>query len=104
MGNEDLEWDALSVGATRPALVPFVGVPVLYLFACVIAMFPLMILVGTLTPALILLPILVYGGRWMISKDHNRPRVLLLAWRTGSLFGDRNRWGGITSDPLGGPR
>jgi hypothetical protein len=43
---------------------------------------------------LLMIVALTVLGRWLVSRDHNRPRVLYLALIAGALFADRGRWGG----------
>jgi type IV secretory pathway VirB3-like protein len=48
--------------------------------------------------------VLTVLGRWLVARDHNRPRVLYLALMSGVMFADRRRWGGASVDPLGETR
>ena len=48
--------------------------------------------------------VLTVLGRWLVCRDHNRPRVLYLALMSGAMFADRRRWGGDSVDPLGETR
>jgi type IV secretory pathway VirB3-like protein len=101
-------WDALSVGATRPAVIkglnvpfwfilPIVGLPMITVSATAIA--------GNVNPWWLLgiIPLTALG-RWVVASDHNRPRVLFLALISGAMFADRRRWGGYSVDPLGEAR
>lgn len=97
---EDMPWDGLSVGATRPAVIKAFGIP--FWFILPIVGLPLVLVVLTSNPFwLVLILGLTALGRWLVATDHNRPRVLLLAILSGAMFGDRSRWGGVTTDPLG---
>jgi type IV secretory pathway VirB3-like protein len=98
--NEDVPWDGLSVGATRPAVIKGFNIP--FWFILPITGLPALVVVVTSNPLwLSLMLVLTALGRWMVATDHNRPRVLLLAMLSGSLFADRGRWGGDSTDPLG---
>ena len=97
---ETVPWDALSVGATRPAVIKGLNVP--FWFVLPIVGIPMVIASATQNPFwLLLILALTALGRWIVARDHNRPRVLFLALISGAMFGDRRRWGGVTFDPLG---
>lgn len=97
---ETVPWDALSVGATRPAVIKGLNVP--FWFVLPIVGIPMVIASATQNPFwLMLILALTALGRWIVARDHNRPRVLFLALISGAMFGDRGRWGGVTFDPLG---
>ena len=97
---ETVPWDALSVGATRPAVIKGLNVP--FWFVLPIVGIPMVIASATQNPFwLLLILALTALGRWIVARDHNRPRVLFLALISGAMFGDRGRWGGVTFDPLG---
>jgi type IV secretory pathway VirB3-like protein len=97
---ETVPWDGLSVGATRPAVIKGLNVP--FWFVIPIVGFPLVIMAVTRNPFwLLMIVALTMLGRWLVSRDHNRPRVLYLALIAGALFADRGRWGGDSMDPLG---
>ena len=97
---EDVPWDVLSVGATRPAVIRAFGVPFWFILPIMVP--PLLVMTASGNPFWmgLILPLTALG-RLLVARDHNRPRVLLLALTSGAMFGDRARWGGITSDPLG---
>lgn len=97
---ESVPWDALSVGATRPAVIKGLNVP--FWFVLPIIGLPMVIVSATHNPfwLLLILP-LTATGRWIVARDHNRPRVLFLSLISGAMFGDRQRWGGLSVDPLG---
>src|SRR3984957_344211 len=98
--DESVLWDALSVGATRPAVIRGLNVP--FWFVLPIIGLPMVIVAVTRNPIWLLLIIALTAlGRWVVSRDHNRPRVLYLALISGALFADRRRWGGDSVDPLG---
>ena len=100
---ETVPWDALSVGATRPAVIKGLNVP--FWFVLPIVGIPMVIASATQNPFwLLLILALTALGRWIVARDHNRPRVLFLALISGAMFGDRRRWGGVTFDPLGAVR
>lgn len=97
---ETVPWDTLSVGATRPAVIKGLNVP--FWFVLPIVGIPMVISSATQNPFwLFLIAGLTVLGRWVVARDHNRPRVLLLALISGAMFGDRRRWGGVTFDPFG---
>jgi type IV secretory pathway VirB3-like protein len=99
-GGESVPWDGLSVGATRPAVIKGLNVP--FWFVLPIVGVPLVIMAMTRNPFwLLMIVALTVLGRWLVSRDHNRPRVLYLALIAGALFADRRRWGGDSVDPLG---
>jgi type IV secretory pathway VirB3-like protein len=99
-GSESVPWDGLSVGATRPAVIKGLNVP--FWFVLPIVGIPLIIMAVTRNPFwLLMIVALTVLGRWLVSRDHNRPRVLYLALIAGALFADRGRWGGDSVDPLG---
>jgi type IV secretory pathway VirB3-like protein len=96
---ERIEWDALSVGATRPAMlkgVPFAFIPFIF-FGPVIVVFL------SWNPAWLLLMIpLTILARALVARDYNMPRVLLLWMLSGAAFADRSEWGGDSPDVLTG--
>lgn len=97
---EIVPWDALSVGATRPAVLKGLNVP--FWFVLPIIGTPMVIVSVTRNPFwLLLIFALTAIGRWIVARDHNRPRVLYLALISGAMFADRQRWGGFSVDPLG---
>jgi type IV secretory pathway VirB3-like protein len=99
-GDESVPWDALSVGATRPAVIRGLNVP--FWFVLPIIGIPMIIVSVTRNPFwLLLIFALTLLGRWVVSRDHNRPRVLYLALISGASFADRRHWGGDSVDPLG---
>ena len=98
--DESVPWDALSVGATRPAVIRGLNVP--FWFILPIIGLPMIIVSVTRNPFwLLMIVALTILGRWLVSRDHNRPRVLFLALISGAMFADRRRWGGDSVDPLG---
>lgn len=100
-GNEDVPWDSLSVGATRPAVIKGFNIP--FWFILPIAGLPAFLVIATGNPFwLLLIVALTAFGRWLVARDHNRPRILFLAFTSGAMFADRGRWGGSSADPLGG--
>ena len=100
---ETVPWDALSVGATRPAVIKALNVP--FWFVLPIVGPPMVIVAITRNPFwLLLIAALTMLGRWIVARDHNRPRVLLLALISGAAFAERRRWGGDSVDPLGKAR
>lgn len=100
VAGETVPWDALSVGATRPAVIKGLNVP--FWFVLPIVGIPMVIASITQNPFwLLLILALTALGRWIVARDHNRPRVLFLALISGAMFGDRRHWGGVTFDPLG---
>lgn len=102
-GGESVPWDGLSVGATRPAVIKGLNVP--FWFVLPIVGVPLVIMAVTRNPFwLLMIVALTVLGRWLVSRDHNRPRVLYLALIAGALFADRGLWGGDSMDPLGDVR
>ena len=102
-GSEEMPWDGLSVGATRPAVIKGLNVP--FWFVLPIVGFPMVLVSITQNPFwLLMIVVLTALGRWVVSTDHNRPRVLRLALLSGGMFADRHRWGGDSIDPLGGSR
>lgn len=99
-GTEDIPWDGLSVGATRPAVIKGLNVP--FWFVLPIIGIPMVITYFSGNPLwLSLIAGLTLLGRWLVARDHNRPRVMFLALISGALFADRHRWGGDSVDPLG---
>ena len=103
LAGETVPWDALSVGATRPAVIKGLNVP--FWFVLPIVGIPMVVASATQNPFwLLLILALTALGRWIVARDHNRPRVLFLALISGAMFGDRRRWGGVTFDPLGAVR
>ena len=97
---EIVPWDALSVGATRPAVIKGLNVP--FWFVLPIIGTPMVIVSVTRNPFwLLLIFALTAMGRWIVARDHNRPRVLYLALISGAMFADRQHWGGFSVDPLG---
>ena len=97
---ESVPWDALSVGATRPAVIKGLNVP--FWFVLPIIGVPMVIVSVTRNPFwLLLIFALTAIGRWVVARDHNRPRVFYLALISGAMFADRQRWGGFSVDPLG---
>lgn len=102
-GSEDLPWDGLSVGATRPAVIKGLNVP--FWFVLPIIGTPMVLVSVTQNPFwLLMIVVLTALGRWIVSTDHNRPRVLRLALLSGAMFADRHRWGGDSVDVLGSAR
>jgi type IV secretory pathway VirB3-like protein len=100
LSGESVPWDGLSVGATRPAMIKGLNVP--FWFVLPIVGLPLIVMAMTRNPFWLLLIIaLTVLGRWLVSHDHNQPRVLYLALISGALFAERARWGGDSADPLG---
>ena len=98
--DESMPWDALSVGATRPAVIKMLNVP--FWFVLPIIGVPMVTVSVTHNPFWLLLIVpLTAAGRWLVARDHNRPRVLFLALISGAMFADRHRWGGFSVDPLG---
>jgi len=97
---EDMPWDSLSVGATRPAVIRAFGVPFWFILPIMVPPLLLMTVTGNPFWMGLILPLTALG-RLLVARDHNRPRVLLLALTSGAMFGDRARWGGVTTDPLG---
>jgi type IV secretion system protein VirB3 len=95
--DDRLQWDALSVGATRPAMlkgVPFAFIPIIF-FGPVIVVFL------TWNPVWLLLMVpLTIAARALVARDHNMPRVLLLWLLSGTAFADRSEWGGESPRPL----
>ena len=103
LSDESVPWDALSVGATRPAVIKGLNVP--FWFVLPIVGVPLVLVAATRNPFWLLLIIaMTMIGRWIVARDHNRLRVMYLAFISGALFADRQRWGGDSADPLGGMR
>jgi type IV secretory pathway VirB3-like protein len=101
--DEIVPWDALSVGATRPAVIKGLNVP--FWFVLPIVGIPLVIMAVTRNPFwLLMIVALTVLGRWFVSRDHNQPRVFYLALFSGGMFADRGRWGGDSVDPLGDVR
>jgi len=99
---EEIPWDALSVGATRPAVIKGLNVP--FWFILPIAGIPILFVAITHNPFwLVMILPLTALGRWIVARDHNRPRVLYLALISGALFADKRAWNGDSSDPHGGP-
>ena len=98
--DENVVWDALSVGATRPATIKGFNVP--FWFVLPIIGVPMVIVAVTRNPFWLLLILgLTALGRWIVARDHNRPRALFLGLISGAWFADRRRWGGDSVDPLG---
>jgi type IV secretory pathway VirB3-like protein len=101
--DEIVPWDALSVGATRPAVIKGLNVP--FWFVLPIVGIPLVIMAVTRNPFwLLMIVALTALGRWFVSSDHNQPRVFYLALISGGMFADRGLWGGDSVDPLGDVR
>lgn len=101
MDDEAMLWQPLSVGATRPAVIRGLNVP--FWFVIPIVGVPMIIVSITQNPFWLLMILgLTLAGRWLVSHDHNRPRVLFLALISGAMFADRSRWGGDSVDPLDG--
>ena len=101
--DESMPRDALSVGATRPAVIKGLNVP--FWFVLPIIGIPMVIVAVTHNPFwLLLIFALTALGRVVVARDHNRPRVLFLALISGAMFADRRRWGGFSVDPLGETR
>ena len=102
-GSEAMPWDSLSVGATRQAVIRGLNVP--FWFVMPIVGLPMVLASATQNPFwLLMIIVLTVLGRWIVSTDHNRPRVLRLSFLSGAMFADRHRWGGDSIDPLGRPR
>jgi type IV secretory pathway VirB3-like protein len=102
-GGESVPWDSLSVGATRPAMMRGLNVP--FWFIIPIVGLPIVFTAVTRDPFWLPgIAVLTVLGRWLVARDHNRPRVLYLASMSGAMFADRRRWGGYSVDPLGGTR
>lgn len=102
-GGEEVPWDVLSVGATRPAVIRGLNVP--FWFVLPIIGIPMVVVAISGNPFwLLLIVALTAFGRMIVATDHNRPRVLFLSLISGAMFGDRRRWGGISADPLGKSR
>lgn len=100
---DEMVWDALSVGATRPAVIRGLNVP--FWFILPIIGLPMVIVSVTQNPFWLFLIIpLTAAGRWVVARDHNRPRVMFLTLISGAMFADRGRWGGYSVDPLGEAR
>lgn len=100
---DDLEWDELSVGATRPAMIPVLDVPIWFLGFAVAVPFALVFMLSNLAPAGLILVIL-WIGRQTVAGDYNRMTVIFRAFRCGALFKSRRQWGTATYDPLEHPR
>ena len=102
-GSETVPWDSLSVGATRPAVIRGLNVP--FWFIIPIVGLPIVLTAVTRNPFWLLgIAVLTVLGRWLVARDHNRPRVLYLALMSGAMFADRRRGGGYSVDPLGEAR
>ena len=101
---DEMPWEPLSVGNTRPATFKALGVP--FWFLIPILFIPMLFVVVTQNPFWLFL-ILPFAGfsRYLVERDHNRPRRLFLAVMSGSMFAQRDpkRWGGHTADPHGKP-
>ena len=102
-GINSIPLDGLSVGATRPAVIKHLNVP--FWFILPILGVPLVCVFTTGNPFWLLLtfPMIVLG-RLLVTRDHNRPRILLLALVSGSVFARHAQWGGDSVDPLGDAR
>jgi type IV secretory pathway VirB3-like protein len=100
MNEERMPWDELAVGATRPSVIRGLNVP--YWFVIPVIGVPFLITAVSGNPfwlvAIVPMAALV---QWLVATDHNRPRILMLALLSGSLFGERRRWGGVSADPFG---
>jgi len=100
--SDEVPWDSLSVGATRPPVVSLLNVPIGFVLP--ILAIPMLFVMLTRNPLWLLLAfVLTALVRWFVATDHNRPRVLWLAFLSGALWTDRRRWGGVSFDPLGTP-
>ncbi len=96
---ESVSWDMLSVGATRPAVIKGLNVP--FWFVLPIVGVPLVFVVLTRNPLWLgLIAGLTVFARWLVARDHNRPRILLLCFLSGAAFADRGAWGGDSVDPF----
>ena len=100
----EVPWEPLAVGNTRPATFKALGIP--FWFLIPILFLPLIPVVVTHNPfwLVTILP-LAWLGRYLVERDHNRPRRLFLSLISGAMFADRDpkRWGGHTADPHGTP-
>ena len=97
--HDDLPMDVLSVGATRPAVIKGFNVP--FPFLIPVVGFPLIFVSLTRNPFwFALIPALTLLARWLVARDHNRPRVLWLALISGGFLADHRSWGGDSTDPL----
>ena len=101
---EEIPWEPLSVGNTRPAVFKALGIPFLMLIP--VLFIPVILAAVTQNPFwLLLILVLAWAARTFMERDHNRPRRLWLSIVTGVFFGSRDptRWGGHTADPHGKP-
>lgn len=100
MVSNEVSAEPLSVGATRPPVVAVLNVPLGFLLP--IVALPMALVMLTSNPFWLLLAfVLTVLVRWFVATDHNRPRVLWLAFLSGALWADRRQWGGASADPLG---
>lgn len=100
--SDEVPWESLSVGATRPPVVSLLNVPIGFVIP--ILAIPMLFVMLTSNPLWLLLAfVLTVLVRWFVATDHNRPRVLWLAFLAGALWADRRHWGGVSFDPLGTP-
>jgi type IV secretory pathway VirB3-like protein len=98
-GEAARHYDVLSVGATRHAVIKSLGVPFWYVIP--IVGLPLGFVAVTHNPLwLFLILVLTLIGRAVVAGDHNRPRVLRLAFLSGALLADKRERGGDSTDPL----
>lgn len=97
---QEMKYDKIAVGATRPSVVKYFDIPMGFLPVVMIP--PLVIGWITFNPFWLLVgwPALVLICRRVVKNDHNRPRVLWLAFISGAMFAERAAWGGRTVDPL----
>jgi len=102
MANPDrhyVEADMLAVGGTRPPVVAVLNVQRIYLIP--ILGLPLVLTIVTFNPLWLLLAApLTMAARSLAGHDPNQPRILRLAWQTGTLFARRTDLGKRPTDPL----
>jgi len=98
--SQEMEYDPIAVGATRPAVVKYFDIPLGFLLPVLII--PFIISYVTFNPLWIIvgIPALTKAVRILVKNDHNRPRALWLAFASGAMFAERGTWGGHTTDPL----
>jgi type IV secretory pathway VirB3-like protein len=82
-----------------------VGVPVTYFMVSLAFAATVTVLTYDIMAFFLVLLVLVWLGRKAWGGDHNRPRVLWLAFVSGAfsarVVAERRAWGGQTYDPLG---
>lgn len=103
MPRDQLETAPLYIAATRPAMIPWLGLP--YYAGVVLIMAAGIIVIFAKNPLYLLGLVPVWAGlASLVQHDHNALRVLDLWSRTSFMALDAGFWGGSSPNPAPLPR